>query len=604
MIRRLPQEIAEKIAAGEVIERPLSVIKELIENSIDAKSTQIDVEIEDGGKNKITITDNGTGIPSEELKISLERHATSKIQSLEDLWNLNTMGFRGEALPSIATISRFTLASKYQGEKGRTLYLEGGKIQTDVDAANPFEDLHLTGTQIIVEDLFYNVPARLKFQRSRTGESSAVRELIEHFALVHSHIGFKLISENRKSIDLPPQSEEARIASIFGSKTDDLEHFQSTFEGIHVEGYLDRNARVPNSKQIYLCANNRIVKDKLLQQAVMVALRPRMMEGEYPRLFVKVTVPASDIDVNVHPTKSEVRFRKSRDVFQVIHGALSKLAQLQTKAYYSVPTPTASSSTFKPLNVSSFYSSRPEQPDLILKSTQTISDSIYSKGDFETNQDKLNVIESISNENLASTNSIFGTLKYIGQLKNTYLLFQDKDGLIILDQHAAHERIQYEKIKSQFLKEHIKPKPLLVSITYKCNAEDINIALENHDVFEKMGFEVEAFGDQCLILRTIPQMLEPKHSIELFESLLNQFKDMDAAGTLDLDPTRLSPKVERLISTLACHSSIRAGQPMSEMEAIGLLDLMEKTNSSLNCPHGRPASIQLNFEQIENLFKR
>lgn len=604
-IRILPRELAEKIAAGEVIERPGSVIKELVENSIDAGATRITVEIEDGGKKLIRISDNGHGIQDDDFLTALERHATSKIQQLDDLWNLSTMGFRGEALPSIAAISRFTLRSRARGDKGREVYLEGGRLLRNEPLIGEIE----TGTTITIEDLFFNVPARLKFQRTRSGESAFVREMIEHFALVNPTIGFSLISEGRKSVNFEAASGEnaelARIADVFEIALDDLEEFSSRFDDIVVHGYLDRNTRASNSKQIFLAANSRIVKDKLLQQAVITALRPRMMEGEYPRLFMSVNVAPTDVDVNVHPTKSEVRFRRSRDVFQVVHGALSKLAANPSKPFYSADTsflrtPSQNFGT-------SFSAPAPQpaefQPSIFQGSTEE-NRSFYKTKSFSTEPAVESNTRFTENTTIANTNVGFTSLHYIGQLKNTYLLFQDADGLVLIDQHAAHERINYERIREQFMKEGLRAQPLLVSITVKCKAEDTLVATDHFDAFNKLGFEVEIFGNDCLILRAIPEGLNQMHAKDLFMSLLQELRDVPAADVLTDDPSRLSAKLERILSTSACHASVRAGQSLSAQEAFALASDMEKTASSLNCPHGRPASIKLTFGQIEGLFKR
>lgn len=591
-IRVLPRELAEKIAAGEVIERPGSVVKELVENALDAGATQIRIEFEDGGKKRLTIRDNGCGIADGEVLTALERHATSKIQALDDLWNLDTMGFRGEALPSIAAISRFTLRTRAAGttNRGRDVYLEGGTLLRDESL------LELDpGTSISVEDLFYNVPARLKFQRARSGESAYIREMIEHFALTHPAVSFALFSENRKLLELAPCARPERVARIFGTASENLENFESRFEDTAVEGFLDRDARVTNSRQIYLAVNRRIVKDRLLQQAVLTALRPRMMEGEYPRIFLSLEIPRGDVDVNVHPTKSEVRFRRSRDVFQIVHGALSKLAGTVSRPFYSAPTPTpqtfaaqaAPSST--PLFEASKFGFR------------TKTDAPASWGAHETAFKTLTASETVNRQPITD---LFSSLQYLGQLKNTYLLFQDGEGLVLIDQHAAHERVNYERIRADFLKTGLTPRPLLVSITVRCKPDDILTVDENRATFEKLGLEVEPFGDESLLLRAIPQGLDPAKAQELFRTLLEQLKETPAGESLAADPSRLSPKLERMLSTAACHASVRAGQPLSPQQARALAAQMDATPASLNCPHGRPASIRLTFAQIENLFKR
>lgn len=612
-IRVLPRELAEKIAAGEVVERPSSVIKELVENSLDANAKVIRVELEEGGRKRLSVIDDGHGIPPEEMPIALERHATSKIDELDDLWNLRTMGFRGEALPSVAAVSRFTLESRTlrsDGVNGRRLYLEGGRQVRDqsLDPTSPLQD-RPTGTLIIVEDLFFNVPARLKFLKSKSGESANIRELIERIALCNPAVGFTLISEGRKSLQLEAAHPSKRVADILETSPENIETFESQFEDITVRGWLDRDSRASNSRYIYLAVNGRMVRDKLLQQAVLVGLRPRMMEGEYPKIYLEVEVPPADVDVNVHPAKSEVRFRRSRDVFQVVHGALERLAKKPTQNYYSSPLniepePEPKQSRIFETERTTYktkeYYSAPSEPSAPIE--PSIGRESPAPLDFQPkaqyHPDHLNhPVHPIQKKS-------FTTLHYIGQLKNTYLLFQDDGGLVLIDQHAAHERINYEKIKAEFLATGLQPQPLLLSAVVKCSPEKLNLALENSGAFTKLGFEFEAFGENSLVIRSAPLGIESERSAELFRSLLEELSSSDAPEILAKDPSRLSAKTERMLATSACHSSVRAGQSLSAHEARELAAQMEETESSLNCPHGRPASIRLTYSQIEGLFKR
>lgn len=621
-IRVLPRDLAEKIAAGEVVERPHSVIKELVENSIDAGSRQIRVELEEGGRKKIVVTDDGCGIPYDEIPVALERHATSKIEHLNDLWNLSTMGFRGEALPSIAAVSRFSIESN-----GRRLYLEGSKLIKD-ETVPPRQ-----GTVITVEDLFYNVPARLKFLKAKSSESSAVRELLERLALCNPKTAFTFLSEGRKSLNLTAADETtARVAAIFETKAENIETFESQFEDITVRGWLDRDSRASNSRHVYLSVNGRMVRDKLLQQAALVALRPRMMEGEYPKLYLSVEVPPGDIDANVHPAKQEVRFRRARDVFQLVHGALDKLAKTPTQAYYSAKFSDADANTAAAMDTL-VEQARLFATERVAYKTkhdfQSASEAVQRSMREEDARARAMELDGYSepetvagNSHGAGTGSDTGTeaasrsplavngrpgfskLHYIGQLKNTYLLFDDGEGLVLIDQHAAHERVNYEKIKRDFLQNGLQPQPLLVSMTVKCKPEDVALALDFSEQFTKLGFEFEAFGDNCLIVRATPNGLETERASELFRALLEELRDAETAELSAKDPSRLSARLERVLATAACHGSVRAGQALSPREAQELANTMDSTESSLNCPHGRPASIRLTYSQIEGLFKR
>ncbi|MGE4232699.1 MAG: DNA mismatch repair endonuclease MutL [Bacteriovoracia bacterium] len=597
-IKVLPISTAQKIAAGEVIERPSSVVKELVENAIDAGATQIEVEIADGGLKKIRVTDNGEGILKEDLPLTIKRHATSKIETFEDIYSVSTMGFRGEALASIHAVSRLTIDSKRQDSEINSIYFEGSEPKENPQTRQ--EGLRFSsGTTILVEDLFFNVPARLRFMRSKNVENSNIRELVQRIALCHPEISFFLSFDGKKPV-------KQDLQSVFG--TDDLESFETHFENISARGVFARSIRAQNSKEIYLSVNKRMVKDKLLIQAVLSALRPVMMEGEFPKVLLELSLPPSTVDVNIHPAKTEVRFHRAKDVFQVIHGALSRLSKQISTPYYSTSLANKSSIQEKPT----------EQPQrvqsLFFKNEQVVYKSKQipqqASGPIRTMESSPSLIEerkqtqerTLEVQNAVEAQNRWKKLHYIGQLKNTYLLFQDEEGLVLVDQHAAHERVQYEKIRKDFL-QGLQAQPLLMGVHIKLNADEKESAFEHAEELRQFGFEFEDFGENTLVLRSIPEAVDSKHAKDLFTTLVGNLND-ETPQSLILEASILPPRIERMLSTTACHSSVRAGQALSEREAIELLETMENTPSSLNCPHGRPASIRLKFEQIENLFKR
>lgn len=624
-IQVLPKDIAEKIAAGEVIERPSSVVKELVENALDAGARRITVELENGGLRAVRVIDDGGGIAAEELPLALERHATSKITAVDDLWNLSTLGFRGEALPSIAAISLFTLESRRDGERGRHLSLEGGALKEDkvlpADSAVP----RPSGSRMSVEHLFFNVPARLKFLRSKASESSAVRELLERIALSHPAVAFTLLSEGRRTLQLPATALlEERVAAVLDGDVGALEKVEAQFDGARVWGFVDREARAHNSRQIYLAVNGRMVRDKLLQQAVMVALRPVMMEGEYPRAFLSVEVPAGDVDVNVHPTKTEVRFTRPRDIFQLIGVALTPIARETKRVAYEATLSAAPDSTAatiaEPPALDYAASQAPlmdtgrvqyrHKPTPLFESAAraaTATEAAPSESpqvwDHATPQAPSSPEAEAPATAPQAAVTPFAGLQYIGQVKNTYLIFQDGDGVVFIDQHAAHERINYERLKTALETEGLKSQPLLLGATVKLKPEEIAFALDSREDIARFGFEIEAFGDRDLIIRAGPAHLNDRQVIPTFTAILRALQENEAQG-VPTDPTRLDPKLERAVATAACHGSIRAGQALSPAEALALAGEMERTPSSLNCPHGRPASIKLGWSQLEGLFKR
>lgn len=619
-IQILPPELAEKIAAGEVIERPFSVVKELVENSIDAQARSIQIELEDGGLKSLRITDDGSGIPLEDMPLALKRHATSKIRTLDDLWNLSTMGFRGEALPSIAAVSHFTLESRVTGSTGRSLQWEGATSVFDRPLAANAKVPLPSGTRVSVEHLFYNVPARLKFMKSRASEAAAIRDLIERLALCHPTISFSLTSEGRKTLSLPAtELGEQRFAEVLDAPVEHIEDFEGHYNGITVRGWWDREGRAANSKQVYLAVNGRMLKDRQLLQSCTAALRSAMMEGEYPRVFLEVVAPPTEIDVNVHPAKAEVRFQRARDVFQLIHATLSRIAQNPQKAAYIAPEITSQSRSIE-LESPRLFENLPtqfrkkEMPIGLTAATAVTApaltkQTILQPPSFAHSNHSAPLAAkgpTIQNQvQVPSRASRFSSLQYVGQVKNTYLLFQESDGLILIDQHAAHERVQYELLRQKLKSRDLKSQPLLISITVKCRPEEMALALEESEFFFHFGFEFEAFGEDHLIVRSAPEGLESSRILDTFRALLQSLRENDESPTTSTrDPSLLSPQWERALSTAACHSSVRAGQPLSPREAIALVEQMEETPSSLNCPHGRPASIKLTFQQIENLFKR
>ncbi len=700
-IQILSSELAQKIAAGEVVERPYSVVKELVENALDAKATHIQIEIEDAGKKRITVQDNGVGIADSEVLLALERHATSKIKDLEDLWGIHTLGFRGEALPSIASVSRFTLETHRKEQNGKRVYLEGGKLLKEQMGAPCFpENLHSinstqyndhknqNGTRVSVEDLFYNVPARLKFLKSKTSEMNGIRDLVDRLALCNPEVQFTLINEGKKTLEYlarqnqPEHSHVERATRTLGAgekvsssnvnatkynervsavlKSKELSILDACFEDTSIQVWYSPHERAQTLNALYFSVNGRVVKDKLLSRSVMNAFKPTLMEGEFPKLYLKIEVPVQNVDVNVHPAKSEVRFRKPQDTFQVIYNTIAQALKKPDQSSYlvghhktelqkdffqekifnvdsalykqkymetsggfaNVERDSASSSSAHATSYSEPLNLRASSPQISTPSTVSdlhsfLSPAVHAPANLShshpVNAPAANPHDIMSDfqaehaqDMLAtkrSTNSIATKIHYIGQLKNTYLLFQDHDGLVVIDQHAAHERINYERIKNEFLNSGLKAQLLLVAITIKCTTETVALALDYQEWFLKFGYEIDAFGENCLLVRSSPQDLDPLKAKDLFEILLESLRaDLEI---IDIkDPTLLSKKLDRVFSTAACHSSIRAGQTLSSFEAKKLLEQMECTEHSLNCPHGRPASIKLNFDQIEKFFKR
>ncbi|NHI92700.1 MAG: DNA mismatch repair endonuclease MutL [Candidatus Lokiarchaeota archaeon] len=581
-IIKLTEDLINKIAAGEVIERPASIVKELIENSIDAGADNINILIKDGGKKEIIIEDNGKGIPKDQVELAFERHSTSKIKSLNDLSNINTLGFRGEALSSIVAVSRLEIETKTAiSEVGIKLKFEGGKLLEKKEVAMN------QGTRIKISDLFFNTPARKKFMKTTETEFSHIIDLIENYALIYPNIYFSL-KHNSKEILVSPQ---------LSTTIDDLTYLENISyilgkdiakEMIQVKNSMNDTIKLTafiakpsiyrkNSDRISIFVNKRYIKSNMITNAVRNAYKNLLLSGYYPIALISLEINPTKIDVNVHPTKREIRFPDEDALFQFISESIRKKLEeiniirvIEDKKIIKVKQSIKKDSD--QVNITGSLENWINEP--------VESRSIIQSEQFETVQDE-------------QTTKI-PKLKYIGQIFDIYLIFQGKNEMYIVDQHAAAERIQYERIIDHYKKAKIKTQILLSPISFELPSKESQQLLESNNLekLSKFGFEVAHFGGNTFVVKKVPVLLK---QIKDEKSIIEFLNDLDISKTF-LD--------DRMFKTMACHSSLRGGEPITDLKAQKLLEELRKCKNSFSCCHGRPTIISIDEKFLEKKFQR
>ncbi len=605
-IQTLASHLVNQIAAGEVVERPSSVIKELVENSLDAGAKSITVEVEAGGTRLIRIVDDGSGIAKDELILAISRHATSKIRNLEDLEQIGSLGFRGEALPSIASVSRLSICSrqinKEQTTTEQTDSIHGWKINAR-DDQEPMPDASPPGTTIEVRELFYNVPARKKFLRTEQTEYKHIESLFKTLALSHPLVAFRLV-HNQKTIyqlrvadNLDEQRQ--RLAMLCGKDfADSLIEINIEIEDLRLTGWvaLPTFNRSQADMQ-YFYVNQRIIKDKLVSHAVRQAYHDVMFHGRHPAFVLSLEMDARQLDVNVHPQKHEVRFRNSREVHNFLYGGLHRaLADVQPAQQIDSPAfamtesqpqsadlPNISEQTGISFNRFASYPTSPS-PGRLGEQTQAYAALL------QTNEP-----DQIPPEHQAQQVPPLGFA--IAQLKGIYILSENVEGMVVVDMHAAHERIVYERMKQNAAAEGVIKQPLLVPFSLNVSQAEANLVEENEAIFEHLGFSVERLGHEQLRVRAIPALLKNADTEQLIRDVLSDFIEY---GRSD----RIKEYENEMLSTMACHGSVRANRLLSISEMNALLRDIEHTERSGQCNHGRPTWKQLSLDQLDKFFKR
>ncbi|MBT8433964.1 MAG: DNA mismatch repair endonuclease MutL [Gammaproteobacteria bacterium] len=583
----LPSHLINQIAAGEVVERPASVVKELVENSLDAGAGAITIEVEAGGTRMIRVTDDGCGIEREQLASALSRHATSKISSLQDLESIASLGFRGEALPSIASVSRLSLASHLQ-EAGT-----GWKLRARADS-EPSPDPLPQGTQVEVLELFYNVPARKKFLRTEQTEYRHIESLFKNLALSHPAVAFKLIHNQKVVYQLPSvqniEEQRRRLASLCGKAfADSLVEIDVATDNLRLQGWvaLPTFNRSQADMQ-YFFVNQRMVKDKLVSHAVRQAYQDVLFHGRHPAYVLSLAMDARELDVNVHPQKHEVRFRNSRAVhdflFRSLHQALGEVQpeqQIESPGFAVADGIEMSQPGQSGLNLSQFRSG--DRSGNVGEQMQSYAALLNP--DFQA-------VESTAQQHQVPPLGFA-----VAQLKGIYILAENSEGMIIVDMHAAHERIVYERMKQNAADENVIAQPLLVPLAFNVSQAEAELVEQNSDFFNHLGFNVERLGPEQIRVRAIPALLKNANSEQLLRDVL---ADLTEHGS----SMRIEEFQNEMLSTMACHASVRANRMLSLAEMNALLRDIEQTERSGQCNHGRPTWKQLSLEQLDKMFLR
>ena len=632
-ILQLSQHVANLIAAGEVVERPASVVKELLENAVDAGASKITVEIRDGGMTFLRVTDNGCGMEASDARTAFLRHATSKLRSAEDLAAIETMGFRGEALAAIASVSRIDLMTKTADSlSGTSLHLEAGTITEESEVGCP------DGTTIIVRDLFYNTPARMKFMKSDTVEGGRVAAAVQMQALAHPEVAFTFIRDGKQILATPGDGAlQSAVYCVYGRECAKMVKVESRWESYTLTGYVSKptDSRPSRSLQTFF-VNDRPVQSKLLIRALEEAYRNQIMVGKFPACVLHLKVPANAVDVNVHPAKTEVKFLSEKAVFDCVHyGVLAALNQQTDRPQVQFKPAPQSAPAPQPVAAPKPAPQTPPKQQSFFRTMTTEEYKVFSGVLKDAPQPKKEAAAAtaaaverqmtapikefvvkpvitpapvpakpqpapsapqpepeIVQEEIAMPKEI--PWRMVGELYNSYIIVEQGEEAFLIDKHAAHERILFEKLKAN--QEAISSQMLLAPVPVRLNAEGAAELLANKTLLQELGFEIDEFGDNTVLLRQIPMDLSPDMAAEAAESL--------AADLLSGRRESASTVRDELLHTVACKAAIKAGWDSDEKELLVLVKQVMAREDLKYCPHGRPICVTLSKKQLEKQFKR
>lgn len=579
-IHILPPEIASQIAAGEVVERPASVVKELLENALDARASRIAIAVAQAGRQLIEVSDNGHGIPAEEVPLAVARHATSKLERADDLFRIGTLGFRGEALASIASVSRLTLISRdAQSETATRIRVEGGHVRPPERVAAP------PGTTVRVEDLFYNVPARLKFLKTEVTERRAINVLVARYALAYPRVRFKLMHEGRPGLQTSGDGDQrAILASLYGADVArQMLEVQAEEEGLRLRGFISPTGLTrSNRREMSFFVNGRWVQDLPLNRAVLQAYHTLLMVGRFPLTMLFLDIAPENVDVNVHPTKAEVRFREHDRVFSFVQRAVRRAIL----AYAPVP------STGVTQNLWSAPASRADaagwQPASGGLSDWDVAHTFPA--------DAAAAAAPAEAPSAQSAFSGIPILRLVGQIGATYLVAEGPDGLYLIDQHAAHERVLFEKLMAQVASRDIPAQALLSPVSVTLPPHQSELLAEKLPILAHLGFDVQPFGPHTFQVRAMPVLFGGKDPAAALRALVEDFEG---------DETPLADEVEARIAARVCkRMAVKGGQTLTPAEQESLLRQLEACESPRTCPHGRPTMIHISVDTLEKQFGR
>lgn len=624
-VLRLPPDVAERIAAGEVVDRPTSIVKELLENSLDAEATRVEIEIIDGGRELIRITDDGIGMSREDAELSVERHATSKLRVWEDLETLGSFGFRGEALPSVAAVSRFELLTTARGaEVGTRLSMEGPLSRRTESAAGP------EGTRIDVRDLFWNTPARRKFLKSASAESVQITELVARFALLNPGVGFRLVVNGKEKLFFSPGDTQAqRLAEFWKVDESELLLLQGERDGIVIEGMIAKPAqnRRNRGSQV-LAVNGRLIRSQTLSQAFTEGFDPLVPRGRHPLVFAHLRLDPAALDVNIHPTKAEVRFANDRAPFRAIYYAIKESLESETSETlklgawesalqgggepsfgFSEPLP-----VMPPIPLVTGRPQRAEPPRFQAPAkglgvtsrvmelyrpleSGKVEDFGLAFDEEPEDEEQVSAPEQLPLQ--VSPVRAAPRLRYLSSLYRSYLVMEVDEELWVVDQHAAHERIQYERLH-RFQIVGPQSQGLVIPLSIPVSAAESEALATSAERFAEVGFELELCQEQAeVLIKAVPPGLPGGKVAEFFRELLAELADEGVTSQTPVAQYR-----EKLRAMMACKSSVRAREQVSESEALRLVSDLIEAERSPYCPHGRPTRIRLDLTTLERLFHR
>lgn len=631
-IKILPENLSNKIAAGEVVERPASVVKELVENALDAGGSRIFVDVEKGGRGLIQVADNGSGMSYDDALLSIERYATSKITKDPDLFAIQTLGFRGEALPSIASVSHFALTTRNsETDAGTRIEIAGGRIERVTEVGAP------AGTLITVRRLFFNTPARRKFLKTIATEMGHIVEIVSAMALGWPHVQVRL-RHNGKTVKSWLKADAAdRVADVLGAGLRaDLVAVEGKNEDVGVTGWIGapRVTRSTN-RGIYLFVNGRFVRDRVLQHAIFSGYTGRLVKGQYPVAVVWVRLPFDQVDVNVHPTKHEVRFARQKLVHDTVAAAVSRaltgtqrsrwygeggyepetplsktiepVRAAETPSLYAAPIEQEKVSPSPPIpinnntqeSVESFHYPAVNPPE---EATALPDDSVQTKmvpdpqpAESKQLQEPPPTAKAVQNP--LWEKRFFADLRVIGQLHDTYLICEGDDGLVLIDQHAAHERIAYEQLKRSVQTQKRTAQRLLLPETVELGFREAQILTRMLPDITQLGLEIEPFGGTTFVVTAVPDLLSRRQMGPLIEELVEQIADVGVGEGLETI-------LDQCLMVMACHSTIRANQALSPQQTKALLEQLDRCDQPSHCPHGRPTWIQWSLKAVQKAFNR
>ncbi|HEY2906978.1 MAG TPA: DNA mismatch repair endonuclease MutL [Vicinamibacterales bacterium] len=589
-ITRLPADLANQIAAGEVVERPASVVKELVENAIDAGATRLVIHTELGGKKQVRVDDDGEGMEPEDARLSIERHATSKIRRADDLAAILTLGFRGEALPSIASVSHFVLRTRSRGhQSGTEIRVNGGTVASTLEVAAA------EGTVVEVNDLFYNLPARRKFLKSDAGESAQVSRIVTQLALAYSEVGFTLTSAGRTVIQCPPAlSLRDRLYQLYGERGDLIEVHKEA-GGLRLTGYIAALAdQGPTRGAQNVFINRRIVKDKTIAHAIINAYSMASIKERSPEVHLFIEMPPDALDVNVHPTKAEVRFRDQSLVHEVVRRALMDalgqggVPQLQLRPEHAGSAPIAAA--IPGILAGGAYPNRwmPDASNVASAFTRTDAD-VRLKPDATLPSDDVR----LKPDAMPNIRPMIP----LGQFRDTFIIAVDDEGLAIIDQHVAHERVLFERVMERLTAGPLESQRLLVPMMIDLTPAAHDALIGRAAALGQFGFEIESFGASTIRVDAVPALLETEDSAQALQALAEDLDGLDRGA-------KIQDALQRIAATTACHAAVKANYPLTYEKMTHILDELRATAYSTVCPHGRPVMLRLTRREIEKNFDR